>query len=70
MRTMAPGRIHMRRPGTPGPLMATIVLPYRGHTQGVPRAWRLTPRGEEIVRVGRPRSERTNGHPDLPEVLR
>jgi DNA-binding MarR family transcriptional regulator len=30
-----------------------------GHTQGIARAWRLTPRGEEIVRVGRPRPERT-----------
>jgi AcrR family transcriptional regulator len=41
-----------------------------GSTQGIPRAWRLTPRGEEIVRVGQTRSERTNGHPDLPEVKR
>ena len=41
-----------------------------GHTQGVPNAWRLTPRGEEIVRVGQPRGERTNGHPDLPGVKR
>ena len=41
-----------------------------GHTQGIPRAWRLTPRGEEIVRVGRPRSERTNSRPGSPEVGR
>jgi AcrR family transcriptional regulator len=41
-----------------------------GNTQGVPRAWQITPRGEEIVRVGQPRSERTNGHPDFPEVKR
>jgi AcrR family transcriptional regulator len=41
-----------------------------GHTQGIARAWRLTSRGEEIVRVGRPRSARTNGLPDLPGVQR
>jgi AcrR family transcriptional regulator/DNA-binding MarR family transcriptional regulator len=41
-----------------------------GSTQGVARAWRLTPQGEEIVRVGRPRGERTNGRPDLPGVKR
>jgi len=41
-----------------------------GHTQGIARAWRLTPRGEEIVRVGQPRSEHTNGRSDLPEVKR
>jgi AcrR family transcriptional regulator/DNA-binding MarR family transcriptional regulator len=41
-----------------------------GQTQGIPRAWQLTPRGREIVRVGQPRSERTNGHPNLPEVKR
>ncbi|HEY5045576.1 MAG TPA: TetR/AcrR family transcriptional regulator [Solirubrobacteraceae bacterium] len=29
-----------------------------GSTQGIPRAWHLTPRGEEILRVGQPRSER------------
>jgi AcrR family transcriptional regulator len=29
-----------------------------GHTQGIARAWRLTPRGEEIVRVGQPKHER------------
>jgi hypothetical protein len=31
--------------GLLGPLMAMIVLPYRG----VPNAWHLTPRGGEIV---------------------
>jgi AcrR family transcriptional regulator len=42
-----------------------------GSTQGIARAWRLTPRGEEIVRVGQSRrSERTNGRPDFPEVKR
>jgi AcrR family transcriptional regulator len=41
-----------------------------GHTQGVPRAWRLTSRGEEIVRVGQPRSERTNGRPVSPGATR
>jgi AcrR family transcriptional regulator/DNA-binding MarR family transcriptional regulator len=41
-----------------------------GSTQGISRAWQLTPRGEEIVRVGRPRSERTNGRSDLPGVKR
>jgi hypothetical protein len=41
-----------------------------GHTQGIPRAWRLTPRDEEILRVGQSRSERTNGHPNLPVVER
>jgi hypothetical protein len=41
-----------------------------GHTQGIPRAWQLTPRGGEIVRIGLPRSEQTNGYPDLPEVKR
>ena len=41
-----------------------------GSTQGVPRAWRLTPRGEEIVRVGQPRSERTNGRSASPEATR
>jgi DNA-binding MarR family transcriptional regulator len=39
-------------------------------TQGSPYAWHLTLRGEEIVRVGQPRSERTNGRPNLPEVKR
>jgi AcrR family transcriptional regulator len=29
-----------------------------GNTQGIARAWHLTPRGEEILRVGQPRSER------------
>jgi AcrR family transcriptional regulator/DNA-binding MarR family transcriptional regulator len=37
-----------------------------GHTQGIARAWHLTPSGEEIVRVGQPRRERTTDHPDLP----
>jgi AcrR family transcriptional regulator len=41
-----------------------------GQTQGIPRAWQLTSRGEEIVRVGQSRSGRTNGHPNLPEVKR
>ena len=41
-----------------------------GSTQGIPRAWRLTPRGEEIVRVGQSRSERTNGHPASPGATR
>ena len=41
-----------------------------GQIQGVAKAWRLTPRGEEIVRVGQPRSERTNGRSDLPGVKR
>ena len=41
-----------------------------GSTQGVPRAWQITPRGEEIVRVGRPCSERPSGRPDLPGVKR
>jgi AcrR family transcriptional regulator/DNA-binding MarR family transcriptional regulator len=41
-----------------------------GNTQGVARAWRLTPRGEEIVRVGRPRGERANGHRAFPEAAR
>ncbi|HEY5045086.1 MAG TPA: TetR/AcrR family transcriptional regulator [Solirubrobacteraceae bacterium] len=36
-----------------------------GHTQGIARAWHLTPQGEEIVRVGQPRRERDNSHPDL-----
>ena len=35
-----------------------------GNTQGIARAWRLTPRGEEIVRVGRPRRERTGNGAD------
>jgi AcrR family transcriptional regulator/DNA-binding MarR family transcriptional regulator len=39
-------------------------------TQGSPYAWHLTLRGEEILRVGQPRSERTNGRPNLPEVKR
>jgi AcrR family transcriptional regulator/DNA-binding MarR family transcriptional regulator len=41
-----------------------------GETQGVPRAWRLTPRGEEIVRVGQSRRERNNGCAGSPEALR
>jgi AcrR family transcriptional regulator/DNA-binding MarR family transcriptional regulator len=41
-----------------------------GHTQGLARAWRLTPRGEEILRVGQPRSERTNGRASSPEAPR
>jgi AcrR family transcriptional regulator len=31
-----------------------------GETQGVPRAWQLTPRGEEILRAGQPRSSQTS----------
>jgi AcrR family transcriptional regulator/DNA-binding MarR family transcriptional regulator len=41
-----------------------------GSTQGIPRAWQLTPRGREIVRVGQSRSERTNGRPSSPEATR
>jgi AcrR family transcriptional regulator len=41
-----------------------------GSTQGIPRAWRLTSRGEEVLRVGQPRSERTNGRSALSEVKR
>jgi AcrR family transcriptional regulator len=41
-----------------------------GSTQGIPRAWRLTPRGEEIVRVGRPQSDPKNGHPRSPKAAR
>src|ERR1039457_5770222 len=41
-----------------------------GSTQGVPRVWRLTPRGQEIVRVGQPRIERTNGRSASPEATR
>jgi AcrR family transcriptional regulator len=41
-----------------------------GQIQGVAKAWRLTPRGEEIVRVGQSRSERTNGHPASPGATR
>jgi AcrR family transcriptional regulator/DNA-binding MarR family transcriptional regulator len=41
-----------------------------GSTQGVPRAWRLTPRGEEILRVGQSRSERSSGRPGSPEATR
>jgi AcrR family transcriptional regulator len=37
-----------------------------GETQGVPNAWRLTPRGEEIARVGRAQRH----HPDLPGAKR
>jgi AcrR family transcriptional regulator/DNA-binding MarR family transcriptional regulator len=33
-----------------------------GSTQGVPRAWRLTPHGEEIVRIGWPRGQHPAGH--------
>jgi AcrR family transcriptional regulator len=31
-----------------------------GETQGVPRAWRLTPRGEAVLRVGRPQDHRSD----------
>jgi DNA-binding PadR family transcriptional regulator len=41
-----------------------------GSTQGIPRAWHITPRGVEIVHVGQPRSERTNGQPGSPEAAR
>ena len=41
-----------------------------GRTQGIPRAWRLTARGEEIVRVGQTRSERTNRRPGSAETAR
>jgi AcrR family transcriptional regulator len=41
-----------------------------GSTQGVPRAWHITPRGEEIVHVGQSRSERTNGLSGSPEAAR
>jgi AcrR family transcriptional regulator len=41
-----------------------------GCTQGVPRAWHITPRGEEIVHVGQPRSEHTNSRPGSPEAAR
>jgi AcrR family transcriptional regulator len=34
-----------------------------GETQGVARAWHLTPRGEEILRVGRPRNQ--GAHPSF-----
>jgi AcrR family transcriptional regulator len=39
-----------------------------GSTQGVPRAWRLTSRGEEVLRAGQPYSERTTSRPDHPKV--
>jgi len=32
-----------------------------GHTQGVPNAWQLTPRGEEVVQATRPHSQRQRG---------
>jgi AcrR family transcriptional regulator/DNA-binding MarR family transcriptional regulator len=41
-----------------------------GQIQGVAKAWRLTARGEAVVRANRPLSERTNGRPDFPEVKR
>jgi AcrR family transcriptional regulator/DNA-binding MarR family transcriptional regulator len=41
-----------------------------GSTQGVPRAWQLTPQGEEIVRAGQSRSERTTGRSGLHEAKR
>jgi AcrR family transcriptional regulator/DNA-binding MarR family transcriptional regulator len=41
-----------------------------GQTQGIPRAWRLTPRGWEIVRVGQSRGERTTDRSGLPGVKR
>ena len=41
-----------------------------GSTQGIARAWRLTPRGEEIVRVGQSRSERMNGRLASPGATR
>jgi len=41
-----------------------------GQTQGIPRAWRLTPRGEEIVRVGQSRSDPKNSHPRSPKAAR
>jgi DNA-binding MarR family transcriptional regulator len=41
-----------------------------GSTQGVARAWRLTPRGEEIVRVGQARGERGIRRPSSPEAAR
>jgi AcrR family transcriptional regulator/DNA-binding MarR family transcriptional regulator len=47
-----------------------LLLNTGGHTQGIARAWHLTPRGEEIVRVGRPRGERTNGHRAFPGAAR
>jgi AcrR family transcriptional regulator len=39
-------------------------------THSAPNAWQLTPRGEEIVRVGRSQSERTDSRADSPEVAR
>jgi AcrR family transcriptional regulator len=47
-----------------------LLVNVGGSTQGVPRAWRLTARGEEIVRVGQSRSERMNVRSDLLEVKR
>jgi AcrR family transcriptional regulator len=41
-----------------------------GSTQGVPRAWRLTSRGEEVLSAGQPHSERITSRPDHPEVKR
>jgi AcrR family transcriptional regulator len=41
-----------------------------GVSQGIPRAWRLTPDGEKIVRVGQPRGERTNRRSGFPEAAR
>jgi AcrR family transcriptional regulator len=37
-----------------------------GESQGVPNAWRMTPRGEEIARVGHAQDH----HPDLPGAKR
>ncbi len=37
-----------------------------GSTAGIPNAWRLTPHGQEIVRVGQSSSGRTNGGPNGP----
>jgi AcrR family transcriptional regulator/DNA-binding MarR family transcriptional regulator len=41
-----------------------------GHIQGVAKAWRLTPRGEEILCAARPESERSNGRPGVPRTPR
>jgi AcrR family transcriptional regulator len=41
-----------------------------GHTQGVPNAWQLTLRGEEILRAASPESERPDGRMSVPRAAR
>jgi AcrR family transcriptional regulator len=41
-----------------------------GNAQGTPKAWQLTPHGEQVVRATRPHSQRRDGHTSASRVRR